>query len=74
MRSSGLKSLRLMQGDTSVLLFSMTVYVVIFSFILVWFTDVATTVVFEVGSVTSIVCGWMGMEIDVAVMSGTGTV
>merc|ERR1719472_549596 len=43
----------------------MAAYIVIFSFVLVGFTGVATTVAFVVGAVTSILCGWIGMKIAV---------
>merc|ERR1719401_731347 len=43
----------------------MAVYIVIFSFILVFFTGVPTMIAFVVGAVTSILCGWIGMRIAV---------
>jgi len=43
----------------------MAVYVVIFSGILIKFTGVPTTIAFVVGSITSIICGWIGMKIAV---------
>jgi len=43
----------------------MAVYIVIFSFILVHFTGVPTTIAFVVGAITSILCGWIGMRIAV---------
>merc|ERR1719215_1299350 len=43
----------------------MAVYIVFFSAILIWFTGLATTVAFIVGAITSIVCGWIGMQIAV---------
>lgn len=43
----------------------MAVYVVLFSCILVFFTNWETTVSFVVGCVTSILCGWIGMMIAV---------
>merc|ERR1719414_1591164 len=41
-------------------------YIVIFSFILIYFTGVPTTIAFVVGAVTSILCGYLGMRIAVA--------
>merc|ERR1719265_2604379 len=43
----------------------MAVYIVIFAGILVGLVDVQTAVAFVVGSVTSIVCGYIGMMIAV---------
>jgi len=43
----------------------MAVYIVLFSAILMFFTDWETTVSFVVGAVTSILCGWIGMKIAV---------
>jgi len=43
----------------------MAVYIVLFSIFLVFFTGVPTTIAFVVGSVTSILCGWIGMKIAV---------
>merc|ERR1719414_467953 len=40
-------------------------YIVIFSFILIYFTGVPTTIAFVVGAVTSILCGYLGMRIAV---------
>merc|ERR1740117_2485465 len=41
------------------------VYIVVFSFILAFFTDLESTVSFIVGGITSIVAGWIGMQIAV---------
>jgi inorganic pyrophosphatase len=41
----------------------MAVYVVLFSIILFFATDLWTTVAFVVGAITSILCGWIGMRI-----------
>merc|ERR1719486_437891 len=43
----------------------MGAYVVVFSGILMFFTDWETTISFVVGAVTSILCGWIGMKIAV---------
>jgi len=43
----------------------MAVYIVLFSIVLIKFTGVPTTIAFVVGSVTSILCGWIGMMIAV---------
>merc|ERR1719502_2225255 len=43
----------------------MAAYVVVFSGILMFFTGWETTVSFVWGSVTSIICGWIGMRIAV---------
>mmetsp|Transcript_74920 Transcript_74920/g.165752 ORF Transcript_74920/g.165752 Transcript_74920/m.165752 type:complete len:718 (+) Transcript_74920:87-2240(+) len=43
----------------------MAVYIVLFSIILFFFTGIPTTVAFVVGSITSILCGWIGMRIAV---------
>merc|ERR1719411_1424120 len=43
----------------------MAVYIVIFSFVLLAFTGVPTTIAFVVGAITSIICGWIGMRIAV---------
>merc|ERR1719236_435347 len=43
----------------------MAVYIVLFSGILMFFTDWETTLSFVVGAVTSIICGWIGMQIAV---------
>jgi inorganic pyrophosphatase len=43
----------------------MAIYVVVFGFILVFFTGVPTTVAFVVGAITSILCGYIGMRIAV---------
>jgi len=43
----------------------MAVYIILFSFILMFFTDWETTVSFVVGAITSIACGWIGMQIAV---------
>jgi len=43
----------------------MAVYIVLFSLVLIFFTGVPTTIAFVVGSVTSILCGWIGMMIAV---------
>merc|ERR1719401_2916053 len=43
----------------------MAVYIVLFSVILFFFTGVPTTISFVVGSITSILCGWIGMRIAV---------
>jgi len=43
----------------------MAVYLVLFSFVLMFFTGWETTVSFVVGGVTSIICGWIGMKIAV---------
>merc|ERR1740138_732988 len=43
----------------------MGAYVVVFSFILMFFTGWETTVAFIVGALTSIICGWIGMKIAV---------
>jgi len=45
--------------------FYMAIYVVLFSVVLVVFTGTPTTVAFVVGSITSILCGWIGMKIAV---------
>merc|ERR1740117_2241826 len=41
------------------------VYIVVFSFILAFFTDLESTVSFIVGGITSIIAGWIGMQIAV---------
>merc|ERR1711972_901668 len=43
----------------------MAVYIVVFSGILIAFTGVPTTIAFVVGSITSILCGYLGMRIAV---------
>merc|ERR1712190_124430 len=43
----------------------MLIYIILFSLVLLFFTDVATTVAFVVGAITSIACGWVGMKIAV---------
>jgi len=43
----------------------MAVYVVLFSVLLVFLTDILTTFAFVLGAVTSILCGWIGMMIAV---------
>jgi len=43
----------------------MAAYIVVFGAFLAVFTGVPTTVAFVVGSVTSILCGWIGMSIAV---------
>ena len=43
----------------------MAIYIVAFSFVLLYFTGVPTTIAFIVGAVTSILCGWIGMRIAV---------
>jgi len=43
----------------------MAVYIVLFSIILFFFTGVPTTIAFVVGSITSILCGYLGMRIAV---------
>merc|ERR1712008_432017 len=43
----------------------MAVYIVFFSGVLMFFTDWETTVSFIIGAITSILCGWIGMQIAV---------
>jgi len=43
----------------------MLIYVAVFSVILIFLTDVYTMIAFVVGAVTSILCGWIGMQIAV---------
>jgi len=43
----------------------MAVYIALFSVVLLFFCGVPTTVAFVVGAVTSILCGWIGMQIAV---------
>merc|ERR550532_2704856 len=43
----------------------MAAYIVLFSIFLYFFTGLPTTIAFVVGSVTSIMCGWIGMRIAV---------
>jgi len=43
----------------------MAVYIVIFSVILVIFTSIPAMISFIVGAITSIICGWIGMQIAV---------
>lgn len=43
----------------------MAVYIVLFGGVLWYFTNLASTVSFVIGSITSILCGWIGMMIAV---------
>merc|ERR1719456_661886 len=43
----------------------MAVYIVLFGLVLFFFTGIPSTIAFVVGSITSILCGWIGMRIAV---------
>merc|ERR1719322_738778 len=44
---------------------AMFIYVAVFSVILIFLTDLYTMIAFVVGAITSILCGWIGMQIAV---------